>query len=251
MKALRNAPAYAGWSNEKIGLFMWENFQEPAEKKADQGTQYWLYAPGENARLWDEFYEKGIMGLGWDKLGDIRQYETKEDIKKALVDIKGGDGSKKNDVGAIFDFLNSIRVGDYIIAKRGMNEIIGYGIVTSDYEFDSSRSEYQKIRKVDWKKRGEWPVDFRLVLKTLTNITDYNSEHTDFEFYHHIYISSHAASAEYNLRRPSRNRQDLPYRAACCRDYRGENHQFSQRGSRYLQAKSARPHRVHHVPSEL
>lgn len=184
MKALRNAPAYAGWSNEKIGMFMWENFQEPTEKKADQGTQYWLYAPGENARLWDEFYEKGIMGLGWDKLGDIRQYETKEDIKKALVDIKGGDGSKKNDVGAIFDFLNSIRVGDYIIAKRGMNEIIGYGIVTSDYEYDSSRSEYQKIRKVDWKKRGEWPVDFRLVLKTLTNITDYNSEHTDFEFYH-------------------------------------------------------------------
>jgi 5-methylcytosine-specific restriction protein B len=184
MKALRTDPAYAGWSNEKIGMFMWENFQEPAEKKADQGTQYWLYAPGENARLWDEFYEKGIMGLGWDKLGDIRQFETKEDIKKALVDIKGGDGSKKNDVGAIFDFLNTIRIGDYIIAKRGMNEIIGYGIVTSDYEYDSSRSEYQKIRKVDWKKRGEWSVDFRLVLKTLTNITDYNSEHTDFEFYH-------------------------------------------------------------------
>ena len=183
-KALHNDPTYTGWSNEKIGMFMWENFQEPAEKKEAQGTQYWLYAPGENARLWDEFYEKGIMGLGWDKLGDIRQYETKEDIKKALVDIKGGDGSKKNDVGAIFDFLNTIRIGDYIIAKRGMNEIIGYGIVTSDYEYDSSRSEYQKIRKVDWKKRGEWSVDFRLVIKTLTNITDYNSEHTDFEFYH-------------------------------------------------------------------
>ena len=184
MKALRTDPAYNGWSNEKIGMFMWENFQEPTNKKEAQGTQYWLYAPGENARLWDEFFNKGIMGLGWDKLGDMRQYDTKEDIKHALDKTFGGDGSKMNDVRALFDFLNTIQIGDYIIVKRGVNEIVGYGIVKSDYSYDPSRQEYFNIRRVDWKKRGSWPLDFRLVLKTLTNITDYNSEHTDFEFYH-------------------------------------------------------------------
>ncbi len=30
--------------------------------------KYWLYAPGENANMWEEFYEQGVMGLGWESL---------------------------------------------------------------------------------------------------------------------------------------------------------------------------------------
>jgi hypothetical protein len=33
--------------------------------------KYWIYALGENAVMWNEFYLKGIMGLGWDNLGDL------------------------------------------------------------------------------------------------------------------------------------------------------------------------------------
>jgi predicted RNA-binding protein with PUA-like domain len=60
--------------------------------------QYWLYAPGENARNWEEFYNEGIMALGWDEIGDLTQYTSRDQIKKALVNAYGGDGSKKNDV---------------------------------------------------------------------------------------------------------------------------------------------------------
>lgn len=38
--------------------------------------KYWLFAPGKNAEMWDEFYEQGIMGLGWDTLGDLNNYKT-------------------------------------------------------------------------------------------------------------------------------------------------------------------------------
>ena len=43
-----------------------------------QTVRYWLYAPGRGACMWEEFYEHGVMGLGWHQLGDLTEYATKE-----------------------------------------------------------------------------------------------------------------------------------------------------------------------------
>ncbi|MBL7472221.1 AAA family ATPase [Robertkochia sediminum] len=155
---------------------------ELSQSKTD--TQYWLYAPGENAHLWDECYQQGIMALGWDEIGDLRQFENRHEIKKALVAAYGGSGSKKNDVTANDEFLNKIKVGDVVIAKKGRGELLGFGIVSSDCFFDKDRTNYQNIRKVDWKLKGNWKLDFSLVVKTLTDITKYSSEHPDFNTFY-------------------------------------------------------------------
>lgn len=142
----------------------------------DNSRQYWLYSPGENARKWVEFYDEGIIGIGWDEIGDLKQYKSRTEIKNALVTAYGGTGSKKNDLSANDDFLNKMNNGDTIIVKKGRSELLGYGTVISDYQYDENRTEYQKIRKVDWVLKGNWKVDFNLVLKTLTNITPYSTE---------------------------------------------------------------------------
>jgi len=150
----------------------------------NESKQYWLYSPGENAYLWDEFYQGGILGLGWDEIGDLSQYKSRDEIKKALVDAYGGTGSKKNDVSANDDFLNKIKIGDVIIAKKGRGELLGYGVVISDYIFDKNRKNYQKTRKIDWKIKGNWNVDFSLVLKTLTDISKYSSDLKEYNTYY-------------------------------------------------------------------
>lgn len=184
-KAISKNPQFSKWSYEKIGTFIWETFDgENKKRKRKESKQYWLYAPGENAYLWDEFYEGGILGLGWDEIGDLSQYKSRYEIKKALVDAYGGTGSKKNDVSANDDFLNKIKIGDVIIAKKGRGELLGYGVVTSDYIFDKNRKNYQKTRQIDWKIKGNWNVDFSLVLKTLTDITKYSSEDTEYDTYY-------------------------------------------------------------------
>ncbi|MBS5520103.1 MAG: AAA family ATPase [Acidaminococcus intestini] len=33
-------------------------------------VHYWIYAPGEGSCMWDEFYNAGIMAIGWSKIGD-------------------------------------------------------------------------------------------------------------------------------------------------------------------------------------
>lgn len=143
--------------------------------KSNQPRKYWLYAPGENARKWDEFYDQGIMGLGWDNLGDLRDYKNKEQIRAKLQSLENTEGSKKNDTTANYDFLNNINIGDIIIAKKGKSEYLGYGVVESEYYYDVSRDEYQQCRKVNWKKKGIWEEPKKdIVLKTLTDITKYD-----------------------------------------------------------------------------
>lgn len=139
-----------------------------------QPIKYWLYAPGENARKWDEFYDSGIMGLGWDDLGDLNDYDSKERITEKLQQLENTTSHKGNDTIANHNFKEVMSIGDIIIAKKGRKDYIGYGIVTSDYFYDKTRTDYQKCRTVDWKKKGIWSVENNdIVLKTLTDITNY------------------------------------------------------------------------------
>jgi len=146
-------------------------------------TKYWLYAPGENASKWEEFFNEGIMGLGWDQLGDLDQYESKKDIKKRLQELEGVESSKQNDTAANFEFHKVVKEGDVVIVKKGISELLGYGVVTSDYFYDENRDSYQKCRKVDWKLRGNWKVDFNLPVKTLTDVTKYPTEDPNYNKY--------------------------------------------------------------------
>ena len=128
---------------------------ESKEKiKTKKGIKYWLYAPGENAIHWDEFYESGIMGLGWDEIGDLNELGSRKNIASKIKETYNTKTSAMNDALANYEFRDVISVGDIIIPKRGRKEYIGYGVVTSDYIYDSVRNTYQKIRKVNWIKRG-------------------------------------------------------------------------------------------------
>ena len=45
----------------------------PGDDKLQGVSRVWAYAPGPRAQLWEEFYRDGIMAIGWDPLGDLRQ----------------------------------------------------------------------------------------------------------------------------------------------------------------------------------
>jgi 5-methylcytosine-specific restriction protein B len=147
-----------------------DEFEAPAEEK-----QYWIVAPGEQARKWDEFLKSGVVAIGWDKLGDLKAYSDREDITHALLRLfPTGAKNPSNNSLALWQFRDEVRPGDIMIAKRGTTEYLGYGVVTSHYIFDATRQEYQHIRHVDWKKKGVWQEQVHpIVTKTLTNVTRY------------------------------------------------------------------------------
>lgn len=137
-------------------------------------VHYWIYSPGDGAASWDEFYEAGIMGIGWDAIGDLKAYPTKADMKKAMKELIDPTKPYTNAAHATWQFANEMKAGDIIFAKKGMHLVIGRGIVESDYVFDPSRKYYKNIRKVKWTHKGEWQHPGQAVMKTLTDITSYS-----------------------------------------------------------------------------
>ena len=139
-----------------------------------QTVRYWLYAPGRGACKWDEFYERGIMGLAWGEVGDLSSYATKQGLKQQMLQTYPENGTQKNDIHALWQFANEMKPGDVVFAKRGTTEIIGRGIVTGDYVYDADAEHYRNVRGVRWTHKGNWSLDKPWpVRKTLTEITDY------------------------------------------------------------------------------
>lgn len=173
---------YEYHSFPELSYYAWKNTQdtipeETTTKTVDANvkeTAYWIYAPGDNACMWDEFSKLGIMGIGWDELGcSLKEFSSKEEIKEKMKEVYDASYSYKNNAHCLWQFANEIKVGDVIFAKKGLHKIIGKGVVTSDYIYDTSRRSYQHVRKVDWQNIGEWEHPGQAAMKTLTNISPY------------------------------------------------------------------------------
>jgi len=113
------------------------------------------------------------MGIGWDGLGELTSYSDREAMRTKMKELYDETKTYRNDSLATWQFANAICEGDIIFAKKGMHEIIGRGIVESDYLFMPERHEYKHIRKVKWTHNGNWDHPGQAVMKTLTDITSY------------------------------------------------------------------------------
>ena len=139
-------------------------------------VHYWTYSPGNGAVYWDEFYNAGIMAIGWDSIGDLQAFDSKDAMKQKMKETIDSNNSYVNDAHATWQFANEMKQGDIIFAKKGMHRIVGCGMVTSDYKYDPSRKYYKNIRNVKWTHKGEWQHSVKIAMKTLTDITSYTDD---------------------------------------------------------------------------
>jgi hypothetical protein len=145
----------------------------PKESVQYQGDSHiWAYSPGPRAQFWEEFYRDEIMAIGWGEIGNLFQYDTHESLAKALIDANALKGFPINDARACYDFARVVKPGDRVLAKRGRDEVVGYGIITGEYEYRPERAPYPNIRRVRWERRGNWKCAEQIfAVKTLTDLT--------------------------------------------------------------------------------
>jgi 5-methylcytosine-specific restriction protein B len=143
---------------------------------ADDGVEvvhYWIYSPGDNASNWEEFYDSGIMSIGWD-IGNYKNYSSKNEMKQKMKELYDASKSYMNAAHATWQFANEMKQGDIVFAKKGMHQLVGRGVVTSDYLYKENQPEgFKHMRQVDWTHKGEWNHPGQAVMKTLTDITQY------------------------------------------------------------------------------
>jgi 5-methylcytosine-specific restriction protein B len=160
----------------------WNEFFKEKQEKGVSGNKhdlkkrsvhYWVYAPGNQAIMWDTFYENKSMSIGWPLLGNLRSYKNKDELKKRMQQLYGDDRSYRNDAHTVWQFVHELQEGDIVYAKKGQKTIVGRGVVGSIYSYNNQQTEYPNVRMVDWTHTGQWDYPGNTAVKTLTDISDY------------------------------------------------------------------------------
>jgi DNA replication protein DnaC len=111
----------------------------------------WSILPGsskERHPYLDEFLKTNSVGIGWEKIGDISnltEEQTRNEFKKYYPE---------DDEGS-FLYFTRIKQKDLIVLTRGMQEIVDFGIVVSNYHHQNvSFPSYPHRRNVVWLNQG-------------------------------------------------------------------------------------------------
>ncbi len=193
-------------------------------------VHYWIYSPGDNACKWQEFYDEGIMAIGWNSIGDLSSFKSKDAMKRAMKKEYGSQHTYKNDAHATWQFANEIKPGDVVFVKKGTKKVVGRGVVVGDYQYNPNAEtldgEYSHIRLVNWTHIGEWEYPGTAIIKTLTDITSYTekvaklnalfddeeseeavqySAYTEDDFLREVYMSKDSYNTLTNLLKNKKN----------------------------------------------
>ena len=134
---------------------------------------HWVIACGINSNQWDNFKNNNLIAIGWDNLGDLSKFKSKQEIFDKLKDERSeGDPDPRNDALCCYDFVNSMKVNDLVFVKKGTSKLVAYGKIIGDYKYDENLSEYRNIRSVEWINIKENEID-PITGKTLTNFNKY------------------------------------------------------------------------------
>lgn len=134
-------------------------------------VKHWSFSPGEQAKFWQDCKDEGIMGIGWEALGDLSRFKTKSQVKEALISAYDA-SNPKNDTESIWCFINSIKPGDVVWARRGSKHVLGYGVVESDYRYEEGRKPYASVRDVRWFDVEEFDVEKTFPQKAISELTE-------------------------------------------------------------------------------
>ena len=101
----------------------------------------WVIAPGEGGKEWENFQSESIASIGWNETGDLSGLEDKKAFQEVVAESHPESGAQK--VGKMLhDFAVRMQEGDLIFAKAGTKAILGWGIVSSDYQYDENATPH-------------------------------------------------------------------------------------------------------------
>lgn len=147
LATLRSVPELQNLRTQHLGYFLyhWHN-PRPSQRVVK-------IAPGEQGRFWQDCFDHGYICVGWDDVGDLAQFDTKDEFREAFREHYPYNGvsqqvsRKANELWT----LRELQPGDTVIANRGTEHLLGVGTVNdTGYVWHSERAEYRHTVGIDW-----------------------------------------------------------------------------------------------------
>lgn len=114
-------------------------------------TNMWMVRAGPDSFLINEFLDFNLVAIGWN-LGDLTDKTPDE-----ITELFKNKYSNTRSANQVINFVNEIKVGDYVITSDSENKVYFLGKITSNFyysdkikETDLSGDNYFNIRDVKW-----------------------------------------------------------------------------------------------------
>ena len=112
----------------------------------------WMVRAGEDGFLLDEFQNKSIVAIGWDKIKNASDFKSKEEIKQVFSEKYPEKKKHQNIIGAgqFSRFVLEFKKGDRVLSYNKDKREYLVGEIQSDYEYNPALSQYHHISRVKW-----------------------------------------------------------------------------------------------------
>lgn len=155
LAALKDIPELNELPNQELGYFLyhWKN-PHPSQLLVK-------IAPGELGRFWPDCAENHYICVGWDDVGDLTQFGSKEEFREAFREhypyngVESQVSRKANELWTLVE----LQPGDKVIANRGTSEILAIGTVNDEgYVWHPERAQFKHTVGVDWDTSQAKPI---------------------------------------------------------------------------------------------
>ena len=147
LKALQGIQALNAMSTSELGSFLY-HWSDPREAR-----RVVKIAPGENAVYWDDCLRNGYICVGWDEVGDLREYEDKAAFRDAFRQAYPYDGNNRLSARKANELWTLIELerGDLVFANHGKSKVLAVGEVQEPgYFWNKERDEFCNCVHVKW-----------------------------------------------------------------------------------------------------
>lgn len=119
-------------------------------------TKWWMIRAGDHNELIPVWKDKGIASIGWPKLGNPKQYRTKDEMLAIAntVFAESKPNSRSSWVSQVWRFNREIKKGDRVITYYKEKREYMVGTVLEPHFYDESVGDpaYPNNIKVDWEE---------------------------------------------------------------------------------------------------
>jgi 5-methylcytosine-specific restriction protein B len=147
---------FEGWHPSEIATFL------GAWSPRATARRIVKIAPGNDAQFWDACRAGNYICVGWDKVGDLKEFESKEEFRRAFGEAypeysPSKATEKANEVWSLMELLP----GDIVLANKGIGQILGRGeVIEPGYSWDPDRGEWAfHTLGVEWEKTPPWEIE--------------------------------------------------------------------------------------------
>lgn len=117
-------------------------------------ARFWTTRAGRAGERIEWAFSNGVIGGGFQEVGDLTQFQGKEDIRRHLSGIYPGSSVNRiaNYTGQLWTMSKRIEPGDFMVLPVRSAAQIAIGRVTDHYRFDESQLESAKRHQipVEW-----------------------------------------------------------------------------------------------------